>query len=156
LEPRKHRDLVRHWCVGCGVDVGCGIDPITPHAVRIDGDASVAHLHGDARDLYWFKDGVLDYVHASHILEDFALEEWDKILAEWGRVLKPGGRLIIAVPEHERFRAAVRSGQMDNLGHKHEPAFGEVEQHLPGWKILMTRYVSENDYSMIIVAEKPA
>lgn len=155
LEATKHRAIALQWCVGCGIDVGCGLDPISPRAVRVDRAPHVAHLFGDGRDLRWFRDGCMDYVHASHILEDFAVEDWPAVIGEWARVLKPGGNLLISVPEWERWRRAIDSGQPDNCDHRHEPRAGEVESFLPGWEILFSDFVRPDDYSMLVVARKP-
>ena len=39
-----------------------------------------------AKDLYWFRDGVLDYVYSSHLLEDYV--DTEAVLREWLRVLR--------------------------------------------------------------------
>lgn len=100
--------------------------------------------------------GVLVH-NSSHLLEDWPIQQWPTILHEWCRVLKPGGYLIVALPDHERFRAAVRRGQGDNLGHKHESRKGELAIFLPGWKILYDDFVNDdpNEYSLLTVAQKP-
>ena len=106
-------------------DAGFGGDPITPHAVRVDLPTPytfVGHypvqLGGDCANLVWFRDGALDFVYSSHLLEDFI--DTRAALAEWLRVLKPGGRLIIFCPDEQRFRAhCARTGQPYNTNHKH-------------------------------------
>lgn len=134
-ETAKHRHLVREYCQGNGIDLGSAGVPVVPWAIQLDlpseeyraynptrGDAAI-HWRGSALDLP-FKDSTLDFVHASHILEDF--EEWDTPLREWHRVLKAGGHLIIAVPDHQRFRERVRKAKeehgvdLDNLSHRSE------------------------------------
>ncbi len=107
-ETSKCRKRLAQFCTGAGIDIGAGGDPIVPTAIVVDlptpytvvGKSSV-QLGGDARDLRWFKDGVLDYVFSSHVLEDF--EETTAVLAEWLRVLKPGGRLIIYCPDQVKY-----------------------------------------------------
>lgn len=134
-ETAKHRHLVLEFCKGNGVDLGSAGVPVVPWAIQVDlptedyraynptrGEAPI-HWRGSALDLP-FKDETLDFCHASHIVEDF--EEWDTPLSEWGRVLKVGGMLIIAIPDHERFRARVRRAMdehgldLDNCSHKSE------------------------------------
>src|SRR4051812_3625456 len=88
-ETSKHRDVLAPFCVGYGVDVGFGGDPITEVAIRMDlpepyaaaGRAPV-QLGGDARDLRWFRDGALDFVYSSHVLEDFDEHETAPVLRE--------------------------------------------------------------------------
>jgi len=100
-ETSKHRDELRQFCTGYGLDVGFGGDPINDSAVRVDlpkpyaeaGGARV-QLGGDCRNLKWFADGPLDYVYSSHLLEDFGPDQIVSILREWTRVLKTGGRIV--------------------------------------------------------------
>lgn len=167
-ETDKHVSLVRHLCNGNGVDLGCADDAIVPHAIRVDlppetfknynaqrtGDG--IHWRGDATDLP-FKDGTLDFVHSSHLLEDFALPDWARVLREWSRVLKIGGHIIIAVPDHVRFRYRVEHmNQGDNLAHKHMAHVGELSEWFASWKIIMDRFVNDDatEYSIIFVAQK--
>src|ERR1700726_3531099 len=35
-ETSRHRALLQKFCVGCGIDIGFGGDPITPDAIRMD------------------------------------------------------------------------------------------------------------------------
>lgn len=125
-ETSKCRDRLAGYCTGNGLDIGPGGDPIVAHAVRVDlptpyantGDLPV-QLGGDASRLVWFRDGVLDFVYSSHVLEDFV--DTAGILAEWLRVLKPGGRLVLYCPDEQRFRAhCARTGQRYNTAHKLE------------------------------------
>lgn len=134
-ETSKHRHLVWDYCQGNGVDLGSSGVPVVPWAIQVDlpreeyraynptrGESPI-HWRGSALELPFFA-GTLDFVHASHLLEDF--EEWDTPLKEWHRVLKPNGYLIIAIPDHGRFRARVQKAQdehgvdLDNLSHRSE------------------------------------
>lgn len=45
-----------------------------------------------------YKDGSVDEIYASHVLEHFAQDQIQHVLTDWVRVLKPGGRLRVAVP----------------------------------------------------------
>lgn len=109
-ETSKCRDRLAPYCVGYGLDLGFGGDPITENAIRMDfpqpygktGSYPV-QLGGDATQLVWFKDGTLDYVYSSHLLEDF--EDTKAVLLEWLRVLKTGGRLIIFCPDQAAYHA---------------------------------------------------
>jgi ubiquinone/menaquinone biosynthesis C-methylase UbiE len=106
------------------LDLGFGGDVIVEHAITVDQSQPYTklgtrpvQLAGDAADLYWFRDNVLDFVYSSHLLEDF--EDTGSVLREWLRVLKPGGKLILYCPDEQRFRAhCAASGQPYNPHHK--------------------------------------
>lgn len=55
----------------------------------------------DAKDLSCFKDGEIEEIYASHILEHFHKPETLKVLEEWHRVLQKGGTLHLSVPDFE-------------------------------------------------------
>lgn len=167
-ETAKHRTLVQPYCEGNGVDVGSSGDPVVPWAIQMDlplhnylqynPDRPSAYIHwrGDARNLP-FKDGTLDWLHSSHVLEDFL--DWRPVLQEWDRTLKVGGFLLIAVPDHERFRQAVARGQGDNLGHKHESHVGELTSYLASaYHVFFDDFVNDNpgEYSVLFVGRKRA
>jgi predicted SAM-dependent methyltransferase len=162
-ETSKCRSRLAPFCTGYGIDVGCGGDPITPAAVRVDLPQPYAvytempvQLGGDAGNLFWFRDGTLDFVYSSHVLEDFA--DPGAILREWLRVLKPGGRLVIFCPDEQRFRAHCRrTGQPYNTHHHHADfSLALVKAQLA--KIGGTRLLYENPdvdiYSWDLVVEK--
>lgn len=165
-ETAKHRKIAVPYCDGNGVDVGSSGDPVVPWAIQLDlplqnylqynpkRPEGYIHYRGDARALP-FKDGTLDWLHASHVLEDF--RDWLPVLREWDRVLKIGAFLLIAVPDHERFRAAVENGQGDNLGHKHESRVGELTFFLSdAYHVFMDDFVSDSplEYSILFIGRK--
>lgn len=125
-ETSKCRASLAPFCVGNGVDVGYGGDPIVPHAISMDLPSPYAayarhpqHLHGDARQLRWFADGSLDFVYSSHVLEDF--DDTAAVLDEWLRVLVPGGHLVLFLPDEPTYRAhCQRRGQPPNPHHIHD------------------------------------
>jgi predicted SAM-dependent methyltransferase len=120
------RGRLAPFCQGYGLDLGFGGDPITAHAIRMDMPTPYTHvgefpvqLGGDASNLYWFRDGVLDFVYSSHLLEDFP--DTKAVLREWIRVLKPRGRLILFCPDEQRYRDyCQRTGAVYNTHHQHE------------------------------------
>lgn len=127
-ETSKCRERLEKFCIGSGVDLGYGGDPIVPTAITVDmhdpyshvGNVPL-HLEGDARNLYWFKDNSLDFVYSSHLLEDFPANETINILVEWLRVLVIGGHLILYLPDEQKFRKHCRlTGQVYNVHHSVE------------------------------------
>lgn len=127
-ESETARPLLEKYCTGNVIDIGAGGMPMVPRAICIDRDESSpirahvgthpTHLVGDAADLYWFKDGVLDGVISSHVLEDFL--DTEAILREWIRVLRIGGNLVLFLPDEQTYRAhCARTGQPYNEAHVH-------------------------------------
>jgi predicted SAM-dependent methyltransferase len=162
-ETSKCRARLAPYCTGFGVDVGPGGDPIVPAAVRVDLPQPYSHvgsmpvqLGGTATDLKWFRDGVLDYLYSSHVLEDF--QDTEQVLREWLRVLKPGGKLIIFCPDEQVYREHCKNtGQSYNTCHVHADfSLGFVKNVLS--KIGGVRVVHEialvDIYSWDLVVEK--
>jgi len=118
LETPKARERLKRFCVGNGVDLGFGGDPIVPQSITIDiAPETKPNLLGDASDLYWFRNSSLDYVYSSHLLEDF--EDTKFILKEWLRVIKPGGYLVLFCPDEKIYlKHCTRTGQAYNQDHK--------------------------------------
>lgn len=127
-ETSLARSFVARWCQGNGVDCGAGGDAIRPEAIAIDrhlwepGSAdfgkSPIHLRGDAFNLHWFRDGVLDYVYSSHAIED--ADDTCAVLREWLRVLKRGGYLVICAPDQQAYlKFSTEIDDTPNGAHKH-------------------------------------
>lgn len=164
-ETSRFRDKVVQYCQGNGIDCGSGGDPVVPTAIQIDlpvinygqgpmVDKYPVQLKGDATRLYWFKDGTLDYVFSSHLLEDFA--DWVPVLSEWIRVIRSGGYLVILMPEKNRWEAALRRGQPPNLAHKHEAQMGELPRVCAslGVDTIMEELAPDPDYNLTFVGRK--
>ena len=134
------RDLTTRYCIGNGIDIGAGGDPVIPTAVQIDlpepefsryGHAFPVSIVPQFRSRDWhrnlpFKDATLDFVYSSHLLEDY--NEWEELLKEWIRVIKPGGHILILVPDKVKFNEAVRRTGGGNAAHKHEFRVGELSE----------------------------
>lgn len=169
-ETEKYRHLTSPYCVGNGIDIGSGGCPVVPHAISMDlppkdfahyrsnlPPEHAVHLGGDATNLHWFRDGVLDWVYSSHLLEDFL--DWEPILKEWTRVLRPGGTIIILVPDKKLWNEALRRGQPPNCAHKHESRVGELSEHfarIGGVTPIVDQLTNlwEGDYSILFVGRK--
>ena len=162
-ETSKCRSRLAPFCIGYGVDLGFGGDPITPAAIRVDLPKPYGHysdlsvqLGGDVRHLHWFADSVLDFVYSSHALEDF--EDTEGALKEWLRVLKPGGRLVIYCPDEQVYRKhCAATGQPYNQHHVHSDfSLAFVKRALA--RIGGGRVIHENPlveiYSWELVVEK--
>ena len=163
-ETSKCRSRLAPYCLGDGVDLGFGGDPITQDAIRVDMPAQYAavgshreQLRGDATDLKWFRDESLDYVFSSHLLEDFV--DTRAVLREWLRVLKPSGRLVIYCPDERVYSDYCRKNNWPyNVHHKHADfSLKYVQDHLnaltPNLRYLVANPAVE-DYSWELVAEK--
>jgi predicted SAM-dependent methyltransferase len=122
-EVDKIRKTVSLHLTGDGLDIGFGGNPINNTAICIDlaepySDRGYPrHLSGDGRSLRWFKDGSLDYVFSSHMLEDYINTE--EIIVEWLRVLKPGGKLALYLPDEQRYQIVMqKTGGSYNQHHQ--------------------------------------
>lgn len=167
-ESAKYRHITTPYLTGNGVDLGCGGEPVVPWAIAYDlpreeysryhsglDPSRCIQFGGDARFLP-FKDGVLDFVYSSHLLEDFF--EWEPILREWIRVLKPGGKLVILVPDKHLWNEAIRRGQPPNCAHTHESRVGELSEYTTRLGVNPIRDELTNsypgDYTILFVGEK--
>ena len=168
-ETMPTRDLIVPFCLGNGVDLGSKGLPIVPWAIQVELPneefqkyqgyplPETVEWRGTALDLP-FKDNVLDWVLASHLIEDF--QDWDPILKEWVRVLRPGGYLIIQVPDKERFKAACQAGGGGNANHKHESYLGELSTWgiMFGLKTVMEEFTERkpppHNYNILYVGQK--
>jgi hypothetical protein len=125
-ETSKCRARLAPFCVGAGVDVGPGGDPIRDTAIRVDLPNPYSHagflppqLTGETGGLPWFRDETLDYVYSSHVLEDF--EDPKPILVEWLRVCVLGGHLVLFCPDEQAYRQYCRDkGLQRNEMHKQD------------------------------------
>jgi SAM-dependent methyltransferase len=167
-EVEKYRSIVLPWIRGNVLDLGSGGCPVVNRAIQVElPEAQYSYYNsgaipkvepqwrGDAFDLP-FKDGTVDTVFSSHLLED--VKDWNPVLTEWVRVLKTGGRLVILIPDKERWLSAVAAGQPPNCAHKHEGHVGELTKHcVPlGMTTIIDSLTNQSatDYSLLYVGEK--
>jgi predicted SAM-dependent methyltransferase len=153
------------YCVGRGIDVGCGHRKVTPACIGVDilapgeegehgvvrNQRSVADVQASGDDLQMFADGELDFVVARHNLEHYI--DVVKTLQEWERVVRPGGIVAVVVPDE-------RAGDTMFLDPTHKHVFTpESLERLVGVVgqlcVVATEVVVPN-WSFMLVAQKPA
>jgi SAM-dependent methyltransferase len=153
-----------------GLDIGFGGDSIFPSAITLDTPIKKRiyfgkvgnwpqHLQGFADNLYWFKDGVLDYIYSSHCLEDF--ENPIPVINEWLRVIHPKGLLILYLPDEKAYKEICnKTGQPYNLSHKNHDMslkwmINFFTEKYQGVKIIFSRDITDEDkYGFLIIVEK--
>jgi predicted SAM-dependent methyltransferase len=60
-----------------------------------------ADIRADCADLSFAKDGSVETIYASNILEHWSLLKTVDVLKEWRRVLRSKGKLYVSVPDFE-------------------------------------------------------
>jgi ubiquinone/menaquinone biosynthesis C-methylase UbiE len=151
-------DVLR-YLKGSGLDLGAGMGKITPTALGIDWGSNGINWEGNATDLHWFRDNVLDYVFSSHMLEH--VDNEDTVLREWIRVIKPGGYLVLYLPDDEKFD---NSTQIENGEHKRVYTLGTMKQLLKRMNLRIVecfqhfgpvvRFPGQSVYSLLGVGQK--
>lgn len=172
FETPKYRHLVLEYLTGNGVDIGSGGCSVVSWAIQVELSHAAFEQYnqrpvpgnvewiGDCFELP-FKDGVLDWVYSSHVIEDFnRITEWPPLFTEWTRVLKPGGYMVLIVPEVERWAKAIANGQCPNCSHwAPEPSLGDMSRYAlqAGLVVISERFTdtTPDDYSILGVFRKP-
>jgi len=171
-EASKYLCVTQRYLHGNGLDIGSGGWPITERAIQYElppeqfnsytgGRKPQVPIewHGDMNHLP-FKDDTLDFIHCSHVLEDFNPGTWVNTLAEWKRCIKPTGYIVILVPEHTRWQYCVQVlGQCPNCAHFNpEPSVGDMSKAAvqAGLIVKEERLTNlfENDYTILCVFTK--
>lgn len=151
-ETADSRTMFEPYCKGIGLDMGFGFDLVTPNALgfdqispytRVGGDLQT--FRGDCADLAGFCDNCMDFIHASHICEDWYYSELrEKVIPQWHRVLKVGGYLLVNCPDQQRYLQYNREhGTEDMVNQAHrEESFSlatwnsEVIVHTGPWQMV--------------------
>lgn len=79
------------------VHLGCGLK-IMPGWINVDIANFEADIIEDCILLNSIKDGIVDKIYCSHLIEHFNHSEIITALSNWYRILKPEGELIIRCP----------------------------------------------------------
>lgn len=158
LETSTCRPYLARFCIGKGLDIGFGGDPIKPDAVTLDKNPDLyPEIYCDAVKLP-ASDGAYDYVYSSHCLEDF--EDTTAVIKEWLRVIKPGGNLVLFLPDQSAYEAHCKAHKVQpNSDHKH-PQFGTLYvmsclYQAGGNQVIYYEFpCSYNPYSFAMVVKK--
>lgn len=153
-ETATSRAIFEPFIKGLGLDCGFGGDSVHPSAITMDlpqveggryttVGADKQILQGHCGDLSGFTNESLDYIHSSHLLEDFSYSRLVEIIAEWRRVLKVGGLILTNCPNQKSFLAhCAKTSQPLNLAH-HEATFSletfksKVLAHTGPWETVL-------------------
>jgi predicted SAM-dependent methyltransferase len=160
-EVDKCRSRLIKYCIGIGLDIGCGglhadrhhdtENKIHPLAIGVD--LCQSNLVGNAADLYWFKDEVINYIFSSHLLEHMV--DIPKTLREWLRVLKPGGFIALYLPLQGHYPDVGTEGA--NADHKHNLNPNNMIQYFrefPVDIIQIEERIEGDEYSFDFVVRK--
>ena len=118
---RSEANFVYEQVVGLanGIDLGCSYRKKYPFAIGIDMDRQ----KGKVPDMIWnveeeipFRDGTLDYIIASHIVEH--LKNPVETLQNWIKKLKVDGLLVLIIPD-KRYIPNIGTPNADPT-HKHD------------------------------------
>lgn len=89
-------DFFARYLSGSVLDIGCGGDPVVPHAQPFDVE------HGDANNILEFlSPESFDTVNSSHCLEH--MRDVPRALRDWWRLVRPGGFMILIVPHEDLY-----------------------------------------------------
>lgn len=116
-------DFFEKYLSGSVLDIGCGNDPVVPHARPFDKE------HGDAeRILDFLPPESFDTVNSSHCLEH--MRNVPHALRDWWALVRPGGYMILVVP-HENLYEQGFWPSLYNRDHKATFRIGGVVSWSP-------------------------
>lgn len=112
-ETSKVREFVEKYCVGEGLDIGCGEDKIVLNAIGIDFSnqyklsdhpETVADYKNGWENFFKENHKLWDFIYSSHLIEDYSQQQIDGMLNTWVDNLKIGGYLILVFPHEELYK----------------------------------------------------
>jgi len=125
-KPKGETNLCRgrllKYCMGQGLDLGCGNVKIKPEAIGIDALSPFADMSIDARLMPCYKDGHWDFIFSSHLLEE--IENTEATLREWLRIVKNGGHIVLYQADKEYYYPLGAPGC--NPNHRHHFSWEEL------------------------------
>jgi SAM-dependent methyltransferase len=93
-------EFYNRYFTGRTIDIGCGLDPVTPDAEPFDVQ------HGDANRILEYRlPESYDTVYSSHCLEH--MRDVPAALAGWWALVKPGGVLVVVVPDEDLYEQGI-------------------------------------------------
>jgi predicted SAM-dependent methyltransferase len=125
------RDIAAKYCVGRGVDVGCGSEKVIPSAIGVDTPEQYG-IPGHPRTVAtvtcpWldvaraFIPEQLDFVFSSHLLEDYEDRDLSFYLVTMFDALKRGGIFMVYLPIEAEYKAHCHAtGRCYNAVHKQD------------------------------------
>ena len=122
---RLREGFFTKYCMGTGIDIGCGDDPLDPKIDKWDFKISKDQNAENFTDKN-IPNEIYDFVYSSHCLED--LSHPGLAIQNWWRILKPGGYLILYIPHRDLFEHSKVLPSTGNFYHK--------------WYFLIDRYES--------------
>jgi SAM-dependent methyltransferase len=140
-------ELIRRFCVGRGIEIGPGRNPMCDRSRTILLDRFTENpdanpnpdIVADAARIP-IRDGALDFLFSSHMLEHH--QDTLRTLYEWKRILKPGGIMFLVLPHHartfDRHRAITTlQHHIDDYARLgEEPDYSHCEEIREGWSKL--------------------
>ncbi len=93
-ERRLREGYFETILAGRGLDIGAGLDPVTPECLRWD------WTRGNAHTLPGVPNESFDWVYSSCCLQKL-VDPW-MALPRWWEMVKPGGYLVLVVPDGDR------------------------------------------------------
>jgi predicted SAM-dependent methyltransferase len=128
-EAQQIQEIANKYCVGKGLDVGCGERKIVSNAIGVDfitqydikdHPKTQADFHGGWQQYFdTQKPENLDFIFSSHLIEDF--DNAYEILDRWIEAMKPGGYITLYLPVEQKFKQhCYDTGQHYNPHHKQD------------------------------------
>lgn len=109
-DSRPEFVLMEPYLRGLGLDYGPGTNRLSPTVLCSDWyphkgvDLVWNVVHNNGRHPFPFSDNTFDFVFASHVLEDFEIDQIQFVFDELLRMIKPNGYLVTIGPDMQNGR----------------------------------------------------
>jgi len=109
-DPRPEFLLMEPYLRGLGMDYGCGTNRLSSTVLSSDWfphngvDLVWNVVHAGGKHPFPFSDNTFDFIFASHVLEDFELDQIQFVFDELLRMVKTGGYLVTIGPDMQSGR----------------------------------------------------
>jgi len=152
-ETQKIRPIVKDYCNGSVVDIGCGDDIIVSHALGVDvRQTSKSKFVTDKfKTLSTVLNQKFDTVFSSHCLEH--IDNDLDALKDWVHLLNDGGYLILYLPDENFYDNSKNPDHLHWYNHKSFVSW--FESNFQEMKIINHGLdVGEDRYSFFLIAKK--